>query len=137
MILIRWSPMIAVRLPLLLALGLSLSACGGSSRPPGSVPAPLASLDLTGTWRGSSTRFQADMRACPHPGLVTLRVLDGKFQYRWDANTWIDAAIDPDGTVHGEGPGITLIGKRADKRIEGDVTNGYCGLHFTVAKQDT
>ena len=70
-----------------------------------------------------------------HPGLVTLRVMDDRFQYRWDSRTWIDVAIDPDGTLHGEGPGITLVGKRLGKRIEGDVTNGDCGLHFTAAKQ--
>ena len=127
--------MIAVRLPLFLFVSVWLSGCG--SPPPPAAPAKPVFPPATGVWRGSSTRFQADLRNCPHPGLITLRVLDERFQYRWDANTWIDVAIDRDGTVHGEGPGITLIGKRDAKRIEGDVTNGPCGLHFTAVKQDT
>ncbi len=126
--------MTAIRLTLLAALPLLLSACSDSA-PLRQAPAPREE-PTTGTWRGSSTRFQAESRSCPHPGLVTLRVLDGRFQYRWDGKTWLDAMIDPDGTVHGEGPDISLIGKRNGKRMEGDITNGACGLHFTVIKQD-
>ncbi len=126
--------MTAIRLTLLAALPVLLAACGGSAPP--SQPAVPREESTTGTWRGSSTRFQAESRSCPHPGLVTLRVLEGHFQYRWDGKTWLDARIDPDGTIHGEGPDISLIGKRAGKRMEGDITNGACGLHFTVVKQD-
>ena len=93
-------------------------------------------MPADGTWRGSSTRFQADARSCPRPGLVTLRVLENRFQFRWDARTWIDATIDANGTVHGEGPGISLLGKRDRDRMEGDVTNGICGLHFTAVRKD-
>ena len=54
--------------------------------------APPATID--GVYRGTSTRFQADSRACPHPGLVTLYRAErpvllplgsrdlGRFQYR-------------------------------------------------------
>ena len=125
--------MIIARLMPLAALLSLLAACGSS---PTEAP-PNVLEPTTGTWRGTSTRFQADLRSCPRPGLVTLRVLDGQFQYRWDGKIWIDAAIDPDGTVHGAGPGIGLTGKRTGAKMEGDVTNGTCGLHFTVMKQDT
>lgn len=67
---------------------------------------------------------------------MTLRVLENRFQFRWDARTWIDATIDANGTVHGEGPGISLLGKRDRDRMEGDVTNGICGLHFTAVRKD-
>ena len=127
--------MIAARLSLPLFVALCLTGCG--SPPPPAQPARSAFPPATGVWRGSSTRFQADLRSCPHPGLVTLRVLDDRFQYRWDANTWIDATIERDGAVHGEGPGITLVGTRDARQIVGDVTNGPCGLHFTAVKQDT
>ena len=123
------------RLTLLAALSSLLAACTSQPSPPSAVPESPAE-STAGTWRGSSTRFQADSRTCPHPGLVTLRVLEDRFQYHWDTKAWVDATIDPDGTTHGEGPDITLIGKRAGKRLEGDITNGACGLHFTVIKQD-
>jgi hypothetical protein len=129
--------MTAIRRTRLAAGSALLFACG--SPPPPPPPAPVAPRpppeSIAGTWRGSSTRFQADNRSCPHPGLVTLRRWEDRFQYRWDYKTWIDVTIDPDGSVHGEAPGITLVGRRTGNRIEGDVTNGPCGLHFTVTKQ--
>ena len=123
-----------VRLMLAAALSVSLFGCGSSS-PPSAPPKPPRE-DTAGIWRGTSTRFQAEARSCPHPGLVTLQVWDDKFQYRWDGKTWVDAAIGADAIVRGQGPGITLIGKHAGDRIEGDITNGDCGLHFTVMKKD-
>jgi hypothetical protein len=89
---------------------------------------------VDGTYRGTSTRFQADSRNCPHPGLVLLVVQNSRFQYHWSYGVYIDAAIAPDGTVQGSAPNFTLIGRRDGKRIEGDVTNGNCGLHYTVVK---
>jgi hypothetical protein len=126
--------MIAIRPLFLAALALLPAACGSSSPVP--VPVRVAEPSPDGTWRGTSTRFQAESRSCPHPGLVTLKVLEERFQFRWDSKTWIDATIDPDGSIHGSWPGITLVGKRTGARIEGDVTNGDCGLHFTVVKKD-
>jgi hypothetical protein len=66
---------------------------------------------------------------------VHFDVIDNRFQFRWDANTYVDGAIAPDGTVTGGAERITLIGRQAGPKIEGDVTNGDCGLHFTVARQ--
>lgn len=123
------------RRTLLSLLILMPAACG--SAPPKLAPAKPAPTESSGFWRGTSTRFQAESRACPHPGLVTLQIWDDKFQYRWDGKTWVDAAIQADGTIQGQAPGVTLVGKRDGERIEGDVTNGACGLHFTVAKKDT
>ncbi len=126
--------MTAFRVTPLAMLPMVLFACAAPPPPP--AP-PKPKLESTGgTWRGTSTRFQADNRLCPHPGLVTLRIWDDRFQYRWDYQTWVDAAISADGTVNGGAPGITLVGKHIGKQIEGDVTNGACGLHFTVTKRD-
>ncbi len=124
--------MTTTRLMLLVALSLLPVACGA----PPSAPARGPVADSSGTWRGTATRFQALSRNCPHPGLVSLLIWDDKFQYRWSANISVDATIGADGTIAGQAPGITLAGKLADGRIEGDVTNGDCGLHFTLAKKD-
>lgn len=120
------------RLSLLVALTLLPAACGSPSPP----PAPKPTEETSGLWRGTSTRFQVESRSCPHPGLVTIQVWDDKFQYRWDNKVWVDAAIEADNVVRGQAAGITLVGKRTGKRLEGDVTNGECGLHFTLAKTD-
>jgi hypothetical protein len=87
---------------------------------------------MDGTYSGTSTRFQADSRVCPHPGLVTLYVQHQQFSYRWDHAIWVDSSIDADGTVHGQADRITLVGKWDGTKLEGDVTNGACGVHFTV-----
>ena len=126
------SHMTQARIALPIAASLVLAACGSSP----SVPTPTTHDETSGFWRGTSTRFQVESRSCPHPGLVTIQVWDDKFQYRWDNKTWVDAAILADGTVQGQAPGISMIGKMAGKRMEGDVTNGDCGLHFTVVKSD-
>ena len=125
--------MIIPRFSVLVALTLLPAACG-SPPPPPTAPKPIE--DSSGFWRGTSTRFQVESRACPHPGLVTIQVWDDKFQYRWDNKIWVDTEIGADSVVRGQGPGITLVGKRTGKRLEGDVTNGECGLHFTVVKTD-
>jgi hypothetical protein len=123
---------------------LVLAACGSlatacASKPPDSAAPPVAAVTAPrvatdGTYFGTSTRFQADRRDCPHPGLVTLYVQDHQFEYRWSPELYVDAAIDPDGTVHGVGPDVTLNGRREGATIDGDVTNGACGLHFTARK---
>lgn len=118
------------------ALAAGLASC--AAPPPAPKPAaPAQPPEPTdGVYRGTSTRFQADNRTCPHPGLVTLYVQDDQFYYRWNYTTWVNASIDPDGTVRGQADRITLLGKRNGKRMEGDITNGECGLHFTVTRQD-
>jgi hypothetical protein len=111
-----------------------LVACAS---PPPAPPAPPAKSPETidGEYRGSSTRFQAESRACPHPGLVRLEVIDGRFQFRWAPSIWVDGAIAADGAVTGGAERITLVGRQTGPRIEADVTNGDCGLHFTVVKR--
>lgn len=132
----------ALRLCLLGAIGAALSACAPTPTPPPTpplqpAPPPAAPVTIDGVYRGTSTRFQADSRTCPHPGLVTLYVQNAQFAYHWDYATWVDSSIDPDGTVRGEAARITLVGKRDGKHMEGNVTNGACGLHFTVTWQDS
>lgn len=130
-----WIPMNLIRPSLLATLSLVLFACAAPPPLPPPEPKPPV-ISTAGTWRGSSTRFQADNRNCPHPGLVMLQIWDDRFQYRWDFKTYVDATIDPDGAIHGGAPDITLVGKYNGRKIEGDVTNGNCGLHFTVYKRD-
>jgi hypothetical protein len=120
--------------PLLAALCGALAACAPAKPPLPPAPPPPPPEPVDGTYRGTSTRFQADSRTCPHPGLVLLVVQNSQFQYHWSYGVYVDATIAPDGTIQGSAPSFTLIGKRDGKRIEGDVTNGNCGLHYTVVK---
>jgi hypothetical protein len=119
------------------ALCAVLSGCAAKppAPPPPPQPAPRPPDSIDGEYRGTSTRFQAHSRGCPHPGLVTLQVAGNAFQYKWDQDTFVDAIIAPDGTVTGGAESITLAGRQSGPKIEGDVTNGVCGLHFTVAKR--
>jgi hypothetical protein len=127
-----------VRGVLVLAACASLAtACASKPPEPAAPPVAVATpprIPTDGTYNGTSTRFEANRRDCPHPGLVTLYVQDHQFQYRWSPELYIDAVIDPDGTVHGVGPDVTLTGRRDGAMIDGDVTNGACGLHFTARK---
>ncbi len=108
-----------------------LSACAATPPTPPPAPKPPPA-DIDGEYRGTSTRFQAGSKACPHPGLVDFQVIQHQFQYRWDYQTFVLATIAPDGGVTGGAESITLVGKQNGPVIEGDVTNGNCGLHFTV-----
>ncbi len=111
-----------------------LVACAAKPSPtPAPPPKPSSTVD--GEYRGTSTRFQAESRACPHPGLVRLEVIGQAFQFRWDGRTWVSATIADDGTITGGAERITLVGKLTGTKIVGDVTNGDCGLHFTVTRR--
>ena len=112
----------------------ALAACAASPpSPPAPPPKPPETVD--GEYRGTSTRFQADSRACPRPGLVRIEVIGHAFQFRWDARTWVDARIADDGTITGGAERITLVGKQTGAKIVGNLTNGECGLHFTLTKR--
>lgn len=121
-----------IRVSVAAALCAAVVACASTPAPPPAPPKPAFEVD--GYYRGTSTRFQADSRACPHPGLVDFQVIQHQFQFRWDYKTFVLAAIAPDGAVTGGAERITLVGKQNGPQIEGDVTNGDCGLHFTVKK---
>src|ERR1700761_5009187 len=102
----------------------ALAACSAPPPPPPPPPPTPVRETVDGEYRGTMTRFQADARSCPRPGLVRLDVLSHAFQFRWDANTWVDAAIADDGTVTGGAERITLTGKQTGQQIVGDVTDG-------------
>jgi hypothetical protein len=97
---------------------------------------PSRNFVTDGLYRGTSTRFQANLRSCPRPGLVAVQVWDRRFQYRWAAGVMIDAVIQDDGAIQGSGPGISLVGTYTPNQIKGDITNGDCGLHFTLTLRD-
>ncbi|HTC12546.1 MAG TPA: hypothetical protein VK726_27605 [Acetobacteraceae bacterium] len=124
------------RYALLAALCAALAACAPAA-PPAAPPKPATPPEpIDGIYRGTSTRFQADLKSCPHPGLVLLVVQNHQFSYHWSYGVYVDGTVAEDGTVQGTAPSFTLVGKRDGKRMEGDVTNGTCGLHFTVIKTD-
>jgi hypothetical protein len=125
--------MTIIRAGLFAACCCAVAACAAQPPPP-PAPPPKPSGTVDGEYRGTSTRFQADSRACPHPGLVHFDVQDSRFQFRWDPKTWVDATIGPDDTISGGAERITLVGKRTGPTIEADVTNGNCGLHVTVIR---
>ena len=122
-----------------LALALSglAAACGGRAPKPSAPPSEPQRMaeDMDGVYRGTSTRFRADSRACPSPGLVVLRVVGGSFEYRWNGHTQIESTVAPDGDVQGVLGPITLAAKLADGRMEGDVSNDACAYHFRAVKR--
>lgn len=137
-----------MRLPGAAAAGLALLGCMGlaacsatptpaptvrAAKPGGPVQPAQAGPD--GVYQGTSTRFQADRRDCPHPGLVTLVVQGEQFEFKWDRYLRVEAQIAPDGSVHGVGPDVTLTGQLSGRMLSGDVTNGPCGLHFTTRRE--
>lgn len=123
--------MSSIRAAALVAMCAGLFACAAPAppTPPKPPPAPV-----DGFYRGTSTRFQANSRSCPHPGLALIQVYDNKFELRWDARTNVDATIADDGTVQGGAQDISLTGKRTGTKLAFDVTNGDCGLHYTVTQ---
>ena len=129
---------VSFRAAAVLAMGGLLAACAGTRPPAAASPPPeLSATPVDGIYRGTSTRYRADSRACPSPGLVVLRVVSGEFQYRWSGRTEVDARIAPDGTISGAFDTITLSGHLADGRIEGDVSNESCAYHFRAGQRKT
>jgi hypothetical protein len=106
---------------------LALSACV-------SPPAPTISGD--GEYRGTSTRFQVLRRNCPRPGLLHVTVQSGVMFYRW-ASQDIQVSVLNNGTLSGSLPGVQLTGTHDGTTIQGDVSDGQCGLHFTLKKVGT
>lgn len=117
------------------ALSAALAACEKPPPPPPPAPPPAPPQTVDGEYRGTSTRFQADSRSCPHPGLVHIEVAGNAFEFRWDYRTQVAATITPDGTVNGGAERITLVGRQSGPQIEFDVTNGNCGLHVTATRR--
>ncbi len=119
-----------------LASLLTLAGCGHHAAPPAATnsaaQAPAGNPD--GAWRGSSTRFQADGRGCPGPGLIYAQVLDRQFQLRWGNKANIPATIAPDGSVSGQSGDVTLTGRFSGTAITADATSPSCGLHYTLRR---
>ncbi|MGH7044266.1 MAG: hypothetical protein ACREFY_19345 [Acetobacteraceae bacterium] len=111
----------------------ALAACAAPPPPPAHPAATPPDWD--GAYYGTSTRFRADARDCPHPGVLTLYVAQSQFYYRWTGGMDIAANVAPDGTVSGAGPGITITGAVHGQRMDGNVTSAACGLHFTVTRR--
>ncbi len=133
-----------------LLLALFAAGCAAPPPPPPPPPPPkpvFPQAMVDGLYRGTSTRYQADSRTCPSPGLVTLHVVGGQFTYRWTWKLQVPASVLPDGSAQGQLGDITLTGhlvpaqpahdgvRAVPQRLEGDVTNGVCGIHYTVSRR--
>jgi hypothetical protein len=129
-----------------LLLALCAAGCAAPAPPP--PPKPVVTPDMVdGLYRGTSTRYQADSRACPSPGLVTLHVTGGQFTYRWSGKIQISASVLADGSVQGQSEDVSLNGQftpgqaaqdgkpAIPQRIEGDVLNTTCAIHYTVTRR--
>lgn len=112
------------KLSLSIAAGLALSGCAGS---------PSATIGGDGEYRGTATRFQAMRRNCQRPGLLNISVRSGVMFYRWE-NQFIQASVLSNGTVRGILANVRLTGSHDGTTLQGDVTDGQCGLHFTLKK---
>lgn len=108
-----------------LAVCLGLPACG-----------VVRSMSSEGDYRGTATRFQAMRRTCPRPGLLSISVRSGTMFYRWD-NQYIQVSVLSNGTLQGSLPNVRLTGTHDGTTMRGDVTDGQCGLHFTLRKVGT
>jgi hypothetical protein len=86
-----------------------------------------------GDYRGSATRFQVLRRTCQRPGLLAASVRSGVMFYRWE-NQYIQVAVLNNGTLSGALPGVQLTGTHDGTTIQGNVTDGQCGLHFTLKR---
>ncbi len=107
---------------------LTLSACG---------PIAMQNVSGDGDYRGTSTRFQASRRNCPRPGLMlNVNVRAGVMYLRWE-NQYIPVSVESNGRVSGAIPGVRVTGTHDGSTIQGDVTDGLCGLHFTLRRAGT
>ena len=120
----------------LLALG--LGACNQATAPQ-PVTVAMTSGGTAGgfevVYRGASTRFQADNRACPSPGLVTIRPENDAFTYRLGGRVLIETTIIGNGSLAGQGQDYTITGTATAEKIEGDIQNGQCGYHFRAMRK--
>jgi hypothetical protein len=133
------------RLLLAAACAAALAGCAKRQAPPLASPAAPAAPEaaptsLDGLYKGTSTRYQATGRVCPGPGLVTLRVQGGAFDYRWSNVVSLQVEIAPDRTLQLAGPGgplgdISIAGRASPGLIEGDATSPSCAFHFTARRR--
>ncbi|MBV8615716.1 MAG: hypothetical protein JOY66_18385 [Acetobacteraceae bacterium] len=107
----------------------------GATAAQAATEAGAAPSGVDGLYRGSSTRYQADRRDCPHPGLVALLVQGGQFTYRWSNLTDVPGSIGSDGSVSGQAGSVALSGHLSGDELQGDLTNGACALHFTTYRR--
>jgi len=56
--------------------------------------------------------------------------------YKW-GNQYIQVSVQSNGKVSGSLPGVQLTGTHDGTTIQGDVTDGQCGLHFTLRRVAT
>ena len=122
-----------------------LAGCARRQAAPAAAPAApsapaAAPASFDGLYKGTSTRYQAAGRVCPGPGLVTLRVQGGAFDYRWSNAVSLQVTIAPDRSLQLAGAGgplgdISVAGRASPGVIEGDVTSPSCAFHFTARKR--
>jgi hypothetical protein len=124
-----------VILPLLLAgLGAGLAGCAAPAPKP-AAPRAAVAPDWDGAYHGTSTRFRAAARDCPHPGIITLYVAQGQFYVPWSGGVDVLAQIAADGTITGGGPGVMVSGRARGKTLVANAQSALCGLHYTTRRR--
>ena len=132
------APPLSILLPILLPLALGACAHRHPAAAPAASTVPAGrNGGPDGGWSGTSTRFQADSRSCPNPGLVSTQVFDRQFELRWgNRGADLTASIQPDGSIIGGGGDVTLSGKYTGERIAVDAITSACGLHYTLHRSN-
>ncbi len=120
--------------PLAILLLAALAGCAAPAARP--VPPRVAAApDWDGAYHGTSTRFRAAARDCPHPGIITLYVAQGAFYVPWSGGVDVLARIGADGTISGGGPGVVVTGHVRGKSLVADAQSAACGLHYTTRRR--
>ncbi len=122
---------------LALAFAFGLGACSDPAPQAAAPPAGPKGVsgDFEVVYRGTSTRFQADARSCPSPGLVTIRPENGVFTYRLGGRVLIETTIIGDGTLAGNAGDFSITGTATAQKIEGDIRSSQCGYHFRALRK--
>lgn len=100
-------------------------------------PAAVRIISGDGEYAGTATRSQFPQRRdCPHSGPFHLTVQAGVAYFRWGYQ-YIPVQVLDNGTLKGTLPGVQLTGTHDESTMQGDITDGQCWLHFTLARRSS
>ena len=94
---------------------------------------PLAAAD--GTYRGTSTRFQALRRDCPRPRVYPqIPVRSGVLFFPWGGQ-FVQSTVYSNGTVSAASAGVQVTGTYDGTIIRAKLTDGQCGLDYMLKRE--
>ena len=116
----------------------ALVGCG--QRPPAPTvapapPPPVAARSLDGAYQGTATRYRADRRTCPPPGLVYLAVNQNAFDYSLGRRGSVPVTIGPGGTFRGSDGDFEITGTADGTRLRGHADSAACGYEFVAVRK--